>query len=148
MDLTSLCETDLESECPYISILRIQKLDIDFLGQELSLSLQGFGTQNSLNPRKLGWVQSPRPLWTEVKKELFLLLCTKDAKYAALRRKMSAQAGSTTSTFVSVLSAAIAAQIGVIAGMVTPLVALALYGVLKLTLNAWCNIQRESFGPS
>ena len=146
MEFLDLNESDLENECPYISIIRNQKWDIDFLGRELSLSAQGFGTQNSAGKPPPGWKPSgpPRNLWGEIKKEFYLLVCTKDGKYADLRSKLNKQSGTTT-TIVSMTSAAVAAQLGVAAGMITPLVALAFYGILKTTLNGWCNVQKESF---
>ena len=147
MDFADLNEADLENECPYISILRNQKWDIDFLGRDVSLSAQGFGIQNSMKKPPLGWQppSPPRDLWTEIKKEFYLLVCTKDRKYAALRSQLDKKSRPTTTTIVSMTSAAVAAQLGVAAGMVTPLVALAFYAILKMSMNSWCNIHRESF---
>jgi hypothetical protein len=83
----------------------------------------------------------PRDYWSEVKKEIYLLLCTKDKKYSDIRSRFSKDSNTATTAVVSMLSAAIAAQIGVVAGIVTPLVSLLLYGILKLGLNSWCNLQ-------
>lgn len=147
MDFSELNEADLESECPYISIIRIQKWDIDFSGRELSLSAQGFGTQNSLRKPPPNWKPPapPRDLWTEVKREFYLLVCTKDRKYADLRSQLDRKSRPATTTIVSMTSAAVATQLGVTAGMITPLVALALYAILKLSLNSWCNVEKASF---
>ncbi len=41
------------------------------------------------------------------------------------------------------LSATVATQIGAAAGIITPLVALLLYGLLKVGVNSWCNLQEK-----
>ena len=150
MDFSTLNESELEHECPYISIVRVQKMDVDILGEELSRSFQGFGTRNSLNKENitLGYqtnipkhlLKRPRNFWQELKKEFYLLLCTKDPKYKKLRSQLDKKSHATTTTIIAMISAAIAAQLGVAIGIITPLVALLLFAILKLGMNSWCNL--------
>jgi hypothetical protein len=74
--------------------------------------------------------------WALVKKEIHLLLCTDDKKYAGLRRLVGGKKSQTY--IVSALSAGIADYIGVAAGVITPFVAIALWGFIEVNINAYC----------
>jgi hypothetical protein len=149
IDISLLDEKELRGLCPYISILEGQKMDIETIGYGLSLELQGMGMLNSadkkIQERYAELRLKPRDYWAEVKKELYILLCTKDKKYADLRSRFSKDSGPATTTFVGMLSATIATQLGAVEGVVTPLIALLLYGMIKLGLNSWCNLQKPLF---
>jgi hypothetical protein len=67
---------------------------------------------------------------TRVKKEIHILICTNDKKYAALRRQFTQFTKPKSQTaLVAMISAGIASYIGVGAGMITPLVAIALWSL-------------------
>ncbi len=144
MDLSSLNEADLEKECPYISIVRVQGISADEVGSGLSNSLQGFGINNSSNrdiPLCRLVVVPPRNYWKELKHEFYLLLCTKDKKYSKLRKQLDKSSNAATTTIVSTISVTIAAALGTTIGIITPLVALLLYAIIRLSVNSWCKIE-------
>jgi hypothetical protein len=74
-------------------------------------------------------------LWERVKKEMHVLFCTDDSKYASLRKKAL---GRNQTAIVSSLTVAIAAVIGTKAAAITPVVLMALYGFLEVGVNGWC----------
>jgi hypothetical protein len=148
MDISKLNETELLAACPYISILEEQKIDIDTLGYGLSLTFQGCGPRGMAGKDQihLWFLTRPRNYWVEVKKEIYLLLCTKDRKYFDIRNHFKKKSATSTTAIVGMLSATVATQIGAAAGIVTPLVALLLYGLLKVGVNSWCNLQSKDLG--
>jgi hypothetical protein len=145
IDISKLNETELIAACPYISILNEQKIDIDTLGYGLSLTFQGHGPVDMANKDQngLGFLTLPRDYWVEVKKEIYLLICTKNRKYSAIRTHFKKKSNASTTAIVGMLSATVATQLGAAAGIVTPLVALLLYGLLKVGVNSWCNLQQK-----
>lgn len=146
IDISKLDETELIAACPYISILNEQKIDIDTLGYGLSLTFQGCGPLGKAKDQKyLGLLSLPRDYWAEVKKEIYLLICAKDRKYSAIRTHFKKKSNASTTAIVGMLSATVATQLGVAAGIVTPLVALLLYGLLRVGVNSWCNLQEKEF---
>ncbi len=129
--------------CPHISILDNQDIDLDTLGYSVSLEMQEHGISASIdgNEYRIGFQVRPKDYWSEVKKELCLLFCTRDKKYSDIRARFSKDSHAATTTIVVMLSATVASQIGAGVGIVTPLVALLLYAILKLGVNTWCNLQ-------
>jgi hypothetical protein len=75
-----------------------------------------------------------------VRKEIHILLCTNDKKYAPLRKGMQAIAKRRSQTaIVSGLSVVIAPYVGTAtAALITPVVAMVLMGFLEVGINAWC----------
>ena len=75
-----------------------------------------------------------------VRKEIHILLCTNDKKYAPLRKGMQAIAKRRSQTaIVSGLSVVIAPYVGIAtAALITPVVAMVLLGSLEVGINAWC----------
>ncbi len=144
IDISKLNEANLIDACPYISILNDQKINIDTLGYGLSLTFQGCGPVNTAKKDEicLGFLTRPRDYWAEVKKEIYLLVCTKDRKYSDIRNHFRKKSTTSTTAIVGMLSATVATQIGAAAGIITPLVALLLYGLLKVGVNSWCNLNK------
>jgi hypothetical protein len=151
IDISKLNEAELIEACPYISILSIQKIDIDTLGYGLSLTFQGWGPVGMAKKDEnyMGFLTDfltlLRNYWAEVKKEIYLLVCTKDRKYSDIRNHFKKKSTTSTTAIVGMLSATVATQIGAAAGLVTPLVALLLYGLLRVGVNSWCNLQKKEF---
>jgi hypothetical protein len=77
--------------------------------------------------------------WDNLKVEFRILVCTKEKKYASLRRKMETAGRKSQTALVSMLAAAMATYIGVAAGVLVPFCALCLIAVLKLGKEAFCN---------
>lgn len=85
----------------------------------------------------------PRPpaeFWPLVKREFFLLLCTNDDRYAALRSQLAEVSKGSTATVISMLSAAIATHVSTAAGSIVGLVVVCLYGVLRIGKEAYCSL--------
>lgn len=143
--MSKLDETELLAACPYISILNEHKIDIDTLGYGLSLTFQGCGPvgMTRKDEERLAFLTRPRDYWVEVKKEIYLLICTKNRKYSAIRAHFKKKSDASTTAIVGMLSATVATQLGAAAGIVTPLVALLLYGLLKVGVNSWCDLQQK-----
>jgi hypothetical protein len=76
--------------------------------------------------------------WHHVRSEFFILLCTKDTRYAALRRQLASKGKHTETAVVTTISAAVGSSIGLVAGALVPLVALCLLAVVKVGKEAYC----------
>lgn len=76
--------------------------------------------------------------WGLVKKEMHLLICTKDKKYTALRKKLNDAGRQTKTPVVALVSAALASSLGLAAGVISGLVAIALFAALQIGINAYC----------
>jgi len=78
--------------------------------------------------------------WDYVKKEIRILVCTDNNKYAKLRNKLDKLASKGDTAFVATISSVIAGSLGVAAGFVSGFVAIALYGIIKVSINAYCKM--------
>jgi hypothetical protein len=76
--------------------------------------------------------------WKRVKKELHVLICTNDKRYASLRRQLDKSGSSTQTAIVSNVAAAIAVNLGYTVAALVPFVVMALIAFLRLGANAWC----------
>ncbi len=74
--------------------------------------------------------------WKRVKNELHVLICTNDARYAALR--IGKESKTTQVAIVASIAGTIGAYIGVAAAIVGPFVTLGLMALLQVGTNAWC----------
>jgi hypothetical protein len=77
-------------------------------------------------------------LWNDVLYEMHSLICTDDKRYADLRKALSITGSKSQTTIVSLIAAAVAAHIGLIAGSVVPFCALVLVAVARVGKNAYC----------
>jgi hypothetical protein len=78
-------------------------------------------------------------LWDRVKREVRDLICGTSKKYADLRRRFAQLSNKSQSAIVSIIAAAIGANLGVAAGILVPLIALALAAFLAVGKNAYCS---------
>lgn len=86
--------------------------------------------------------------WDACKNEFRIFLCTDDDKYATVRRELRKHAGKSQTVLVGTISAAIGATVGVVAGALTPLVALCLIVALKIGKEAYCKaVDIDSIKP-
>lgn len=76
--------------------------------------------------------------WKRVKNELHVLICTNDARYAALRKYLGKESKTTQVAIVTSIAGTIGAYIGVAAAIVGPFVTLGLMALLQVGTNAWC----------
>ncbi len=81
--------------------------------------------------------RSPR-YWIRLKTELRLAMCTDDPRYADLRRDFRRAVVLSHTSAVSLVAAALALQVGLAAGVITPFCALALAGAVKVGREAYC----------
>lgn len=79
-------------------------------------------------------------LWGAIKKELFDFLCTKSKKYSNERKDGSA----TIKQLILIIATSLAAQFHIAIGVVIGAVTVALMSCLKITTNAWCEINKSN----
>ena len=82
--------------------------------------------------------------WPKVKYEFHVFLCTDDKKYENLRKKLADSGGTTSATILSTISAAIGSSLGFEAGAITGLVAVCIYGLIKIGKEAYCDIAHSN----
>jgi hypothetical protein len=82
-------------------------------------------------------------MWSRIKKEIHILICTNDKKYADVRKQLRVESGATQTIVVTSISLAVATQIGVAAAAIVPLVAVALYAAARLGTEAYCGGSEE-----
>lgn len=80
----------------------------------------------------------PRRYWDALKQEFHIFLCTDDPRYQQPHEKLSSASESTSTTIVGIVAAFIGSNLGVEVGAITGLVAVLLYGVLKVGKEAYC----------
>lgn len=76
--------------------------------------------------------------WLRLEEEFNLLICTKDKKYAELRKKIEREGGKSNTAIVGLISAAVAGTVGVAWGALVPFVALLLLALVRMGSNAYC----------
>ena len=81
------------------------------------------------------------PSGKSFKNEFRILLCTKDKKYASVRKSLSQAGDKTQLTIVSAISAAVGASVGAVEGSLIPLCAICLIAVLKMGKEAFCRAE-------
>jgi hypothetical protein len=89
-----------------------------------------------LGSKSLGRV--PPDLWVRLQAELRVLICTDDPKYHDVRAGLGKESQVAGTVVLSMISSAVAAHLGVEAGMATPFVVLVLMALLRTTKEAWC----------
>lgn len=84
------------------------------------------------------------PYWKNFKKEFFEVICTESDKYESLRKEL-AESKRTARWVVFTVATAIGATISVPAVVLSPFVALAILGSMRIGVEAWCTTKREAF---
>lgn len=84
--------------------------------------------------------------WQRLLHELFDLLCTDSTRYEAERERLKHAEDATTKFLVPSIAAAVANAVGLASGLLIPFVALVLFGVIKISKNAWCDLKAEVLG--
>jgi hypothetical protein len=67
------------------------------------------------------------------------LLCTNDKKYAAVRRQIAKEGNAAQKLLIGVIAGAIGATLGIVAGALVPVVAVALLAAVKVGKEAYCS---------
>lgn len=89
--------------------------------------------------RKAKQVKVIPALWNRVVEELHILVCTKDKRYAALRRQFGKEGRATQVTVLTAISTSIGAEIGTTATtVVMAIVSLGFLTLLKVGKEAFC----------
>jgi hypothetical protein len=73
-----------------------------------------------------------------MKDEFKLLICTDDARYADLRKKIESSGDKSQTAIVAMIAAGVAAYVGVAAGVLVPFCALLLLASVRVGKNAYC----------
>jgi hypothetical protein len=79
--------------------------------------------------------------WYAVKHEIRLLVCTSDKRYDDLRKQIENVGTKSSTTVISLITASLTVHIGILAGILVPLTALALLMVARVGKNAFCTNQ-------
>jgi hypothetical protein len=134
-ELVELITDNLPMDSAFISMsLDADDLDLDKLGERVGRITE---IRRGGIVRK-GVIMNQVSPWRRVKHEMNLLLCTKDKKYAALRKQLSKEGAYTHGAIVSAIAAAVGASLGLVSGLLVPLVALMLVAMLKVGKEAYC----------
>lgn len=133
--LNSLSINELRNEVPHITEIENNVLSIENVGRMLSSEIITRSPGTDMNCQG-----NQSDYWDTVKKEFHLFLCTDDSKYSDLRKSLQAKGSKSATVTISTISAALANYVGVVAGVVVPMIALCLYGALKIGLHAYCNL--------
>ena len=92
----------------------------------------------SLTPNEDKWAPT-HEYWRALVLEIHILLCTEDPKYGDLRPDIVKISNNKLGrSMLIAIAGAVAATLGLGAAMILPFVALALYSICKIGLNAWC----------
>lgn len=146
MDFLNLDDTELKIICPEIHEIKdlFGNEDLDKLGSILSSNISQRDLIRMLRqaPSTSAMFLCSRDYWGELKKEFYILVCTKDRKYADLRKQFAGAVN--TTAIVGMISGVMGSALGTGAGIITPLVALALYSIMKLGKNVWCKSHRPT----
>ena len=95
-------------------------------------SIFGFGEGKNRDPSLSSKV------WSSIKKEWYLLICTNDEKYDDLRKKVEDLNGKQATVIVSTISAVLASTLGLEAGLLLPFVTVFLHGIVTVGRNSLC----------
>lgn len=87
----------------------------------------------------------PKKYWDQVKKEIFLLLCTNHEKYDDLRSSLEKTKEKGTQAIIASISCSIATLLGIEAGLISAFCAIVLNSVIKVGKEAYCAIKREEY---
>lgn len=82
--------------------------------------------------------ENGQTIWGAIKAELYDFLCTKSKKYASERK----DGATTIKHVVIIIATAVSAQFHVTVGVIAGAVTVALMSALKITRNAWCEINQ------
>jgi hypothetical protein len=105
----------------------------------------GFQFDPDVGPsRAFGGPAAARVYWSQVCREFRKLVCTKDRKYAAVRRKVDSAGDSAATLIVGTVSAAVAGELGTTPGLLTPFCMLCLLCLAKVGKEAFCEIGAAS----
>jgi hypothetical protein len=129
-DLTALLLA--EAEAILASDPSLQKM-----AHEVSIEAAGNTLGRRVEP-SVENVTGTTPAWDRLKVELYSFFCTRDAKYAPLRKQLADAKKSTQNYAVPALAATLGKLLGIAVGVLTPFVALAVAGIIEVGVNAWC----------
>ena len=76
--------------------------------------------------------------WDDVKTEMHLFLCTDDARYRELWKRINALENKSSTALVGIIAAFLGASLGVAAALLAGFVAVCLYAFAKLGKEAYC----------
>jgi hypothetical protein len=94
-------------------------------------------SHGAMNTIPFGGIKDPKPFWDNFVNEFNKFICDDDS-YRNEKKEFLKDVPLSKTLLISVISAAIGAQIGFSATFVSPAVALLLFAVGKMTRNAYC----------
>lgn len=102
--------------------------------------------QGSSDISPFGATQNISLFWNKLNEEFRKFICD-DTAYVKEKEELGKHAELTKPLLISAISSAIGATIGYAATFIAPAVAILLYLVGKMAINAYCNMQPENHTP-
>jgi hypothetical protein len=87
-----------------------------------------------------------RDYWHAFLQELHDFLCSDSKKYAAQRQQIKDVDKATSAVIVPAIAAGVAVSLNIEAAILVPFVNLALFAIVKLSVNSWCAASSEKLG--
>lgn len=110
--------------------------------EDADIDRAGLILTGELNPSKIAVqtsvIRRESSIWYAMQDEIYDFICTNSTDY---REERTGAAHSIKGT-ISVLTASLAAQFHIAAGIATGIVTLVIIGMLKVTKNAWCKVHK------
>ena len=82
--------------------------------------------------------------WTQVKQEIFTLMCTNDEKYNKLRKSLEEVSEQGTKVIVATIAASVGSVLGVEAGIISGFCAVLLHFIIKVGKESYCAIKQPN----
>jgi len=140
-------EQELVAYAPPLAFVREGALDAE---EAAAFLYKGgpFPPQMALKPRRHVFEmrvddRPPKKYWEQVKKEMYLLICTEDEKYIKLRKEIAKATKKSGASITAVVAATLGDLLGVEATLLTGFCAIALFGVAKIGKEAYCKIEES-----
>ena len=85
----------------------------------------------------------PKKYWEQVKKEMFVLICTDHEKYSDLRKSLNEVKEKSTKYILTTIAGVVGGILGVEAGVISGFCVILLHSALKIGKESYCAINRE-----
>lgn len=144
--IAQIDEMELVAYAPPLAFVREGAFDIE---EAAAYLYKGgpFPPELSLKPQRPFEMRvddrPPKRYWKQVKKEVYLLICTEDEKYAKLRKRIGKTRKKSGASIAAVVAAVLGDELGAEATLLTGFCAIALFGVVKIGKEAYCEIEKE-----
>jgi hypothetical protein len=138
---------DLQLDKPLDSFLNAQIKNTveEFESKSIDLNTLGniMSTYPSLNLAAKGGTGWKADLWLKVKIELHSFLCESNKKYSVLNKELQLTSQKTSSVIIPIISAFLAKELSIFAGVILPFIILFFKISLKISKESLCAYWKE-----